>query len=119
MDGMPRAKFDVMGALEFSDGAWVRDIPSALKKSDIENEANYSKTKTVAEIEAALNEGNSVVASVKDGQQASHAVVVDRIENGNVVIRDPLPEGKGSVYSIPAGEFETANTGSVVISKNE
>lgn len=114
--GKEQPNFYIKGALDFDGGAYVRDIPSALEKLGVENKAEYSKTRTITEIQKELDNGNSAIASVNDGQ-GGHAVVIDRIENGNVVIRDPLPVGQGSSYSVPIEFFENANNGTVIIHK--
>ncbi|WP_128330259.1 hypothetical protein [Apibacter sp. HY039] len=36
----------------------------------------------------------------------AHAIVVDKIKNGRVYVRDPLPQFQGSSYSIFLEDFE-------------
>lgn len=109
--------YDIEGALKWDEnGAFVRDIPEALKDLGMENKADYSANRSISEIDAATKNGDGVIASVDNGQGA-HAVVIDRVEDGRVVIRDPLPIDQGSVYSISIEDFEVAHKGSVIIEK--
>ncbi len=34
-----------------------------------------------------------------------HALVVDRIANGTVYLRDPLPVTQGSAFAVPLSDF--------------
>lgn len=72
------------------------------------------------QLKIGLENGNSAVVSVNNGQGA-HSVIIDRIENGQVTVRDPLPINRGSSYTIPEKTFQDAwgrfenQTGKVVI----
>ena len=104
-------------------GSNIFNIPEALNKMGIENiEANKSAM-TIDQLEIALSDGRSAIVSVNNGN-GGHAIIVDGINNGQVTIRDPLPIGKGSSYTISTSEFETAwgrfnGQGKVVILTNK
>lgn len=37
----------------------------------------------------------------------SHALIIDKIQKGQVHLRDPLPQGKGSSYSVSQKNFNS------------
>ena len=47
-----------------------------------------------------------------------HAVLLEKIENGNVFLRDPLPLNQGSSYSISIEDFNKIFNDKAVIIKN-
>ncbi len=47
------------------------------------------------------------VVSIATDEFGAHAVVVDKIENGRVFVRDPLPLYQGSSYSVALEDFKT------------
>jgi hypothetical protein len=90
------------------EGARILDIPEALYA--IRQEKNvvtktYKKIKLDKLVEL-LKNGDSAIVSVGDDIRGSHAIIVDAIENGKVIIRDPLPINSGSSYSIDILEFD-------------
>ncbi len=46
------------------------------------------------------------IVSVGNSELGYHAIVVDKIEEGRVYVRDPLPLNNGSSYSVPIEDFE-------------
>ncbi len=65
-----------------------------------------------------MEEGNKAIVSVYTRDLGHHAIVVDKIENGKVFVRDPLPINAGSSYSIELEDFERLFEERVVIIKN-
>ncbi|XZF16151.1 SpvB/TcaC N-terminal domain-containing protein [Chitinophagaceae bacterium MMS25-I14] len=113
--GIEMPSYELEGALNHDrNGALVRDIPKAIQELGVDLNAEY-KAMSISEMQEALNSGNRVIGSVNDGR-GGHAVVIDAISDGSVTVRDPLPVGQGSVYSVPIEVFSRANTGTVVIS---
>ncbi|WP_164875313.1 cysteine peptidase family C39 domain-containing protein [Apibacter raozihei] len=97
-------------------------IPKAIENLGLDINTTSGKV-SYEQLKTGLENGNSAVVSVNDGQGA-HSVIIDRIENGQVTVRDPLPIGEGSSYTIPTSEFETAwgrfnGQGKVVIITNK
>lgn len=97
-------------------------IPKAIENLGLDITTTSGKV-SYEQLKTGLENGNLAVVSVNDGQGA-HAIIVDGINNGLVTIRDPLPIGKGSSYTISTSEFETAwgrfnGQGKVVILTNK
>ena len=92
-------------------GASIMRIPNALSDMGI-------NTKAVAKVGINLNEisnsKNPTIVSVHIPGKGAHAVIVDKIENGQVYIRDPLPKGVGTSYSISDKQFSERFTGRAV-----
>ena len=69
---------------------------------------------SLAGLEAGLAGGRSAMVSVTIPGIGRHAMVVDRIANGMVFLRDPLPVAQGSSFAVPIGEFLRMWTGRLV-----
>jgi hypothetical protein len=69
---------------------------------------------TLAQLEAALAGGRSAMVGVNIPSIGRHAMVVDRIANGTVFLRDPLPVAQGSSFAMPLREFLSVWTGRLV-----
>lgn len=95
-------------------GAAISDIPNAIKSLEIDGlslinrAAKTDKNINFNTLEKLIKSGNKkAVVSVRTIDLGAHAVVVDKIENGRVFVRDPLPLNAGSYYSIDVKDFET------------
>jgi hypothetical protein len=53
-----------------------------------------------------LQDGDKAVVSISTEEFGSHAVLIDKIENSKVIIRDPLPKDVGSSYSVSLEDFD-------------
>lgn len=60
---------------------------------------------TIVELEAGLASGRSAMVGVNVSGLGRHAMVVDRIAEGRVFLRDPLPLAQGSSFSMPIRDF--------------
>jgi len=69
---------------------------------------------TLAQLEAAVVGGRSAIVSVNVPTIGKHAMVVDRIADGIIYLRDPLPLLEGSSFAIPVHEFVFVWTGRLV-----
>jgi|GEM_PF-1956536 len=96
------------------DGANILDIPNALKNDRIEGLKFISrggpKDKNIT-FNTLLKqfkriENKKIIVSVRGEDIGAHAVVVDKIEDNRIFLRDPLPLNQGSSYSITIDEFE-------------
>jgi ABC-type bacteriocin/lantibiotic exporter with double-glycine peptidase domain len=94
------------------NGANILDIPTALENAYIDGVqtiargAKSDKNVTFSTLQKALKTGNKkAVVSVKTKDFGAHAVVVNKIENGRVFVRDPLPLNVGSSYSVSVNDF--------------
>lgn len=98
-------------------GARMWEVPQAIKRLNIPVSRNnlitnvsFNIAGTITNVENALNNGNRVIASMRQGMDY-HAVVVDTITESRVTIRDP---GIGSTVSMPRSHFESQFTGRMV-----
>jgi hypothetical protein len=106
-------------------GASILDIPDVLKNTyldDIKTIARGGKKDInvkLSTLESALKTGKKkAVVSVVTEDFGAHAVIVDKIENGRVFVRDPLPLYQGSSYSTTVEDFaEVFNRKFVTIKK--
>ena len=85
------------------DGSSIANIPDVLRQFGSIREYSYSRNFTVEELRK-RTAVHSVIAIVKAGN-AFHALIVDAILADVVLIRDPLPEGRGSSYGVPLAVF--------------
>ena len=114
-------RIDLIHALEqnFGNGVDMLNIPKAIENLGLDITTTSGKV-SYEQLKTGLENGNSAVVSVNDGQ-AAHSVIIDRIENGQVTVRDPLPINGGSLYTIPEKTFQDVwrkfknQTGKVVI----
>ena len=79
--------------------------------------ANDSKATMKELITQLKKNGRKAVVSVYDETFKGHAIVVDKIENGRVFVRDPLPINVGSSYSVAIEDFEQVFNRKFVILK--
>ncbi len=71
-------------------------------------------TASLAELEAGLAGGRSAIVGMNIPSLGRHAMVVDRIVNGTVFLRDPLPVAQGSSFAMPLSEFLSFWSGRLV-----
>lgn len=65
-----------------------------------------------------LEDGDKAIISIGTKKFGSHAVVLEKIENGKVFLRDPLPMNKGASYTMKLEDFkEMFNEKAVIIKK--
>ncbi|MDR6968500.1 hypothetical protein J2X31_002523 [Flavobacterium arsenatis] len=118
-----RMVLDDLGIVKYEDtleavlktdknGANILDIPKALENAYIEGVQTIARGSkkdinvTFTTLENALKTGNKkAVVSVKTKDFGAHAIVVNKIENGRVFVRDPLPLNIGSSYSVSIDDF--------------
>lgn len=99
------------------NGVSVAKVPEALSKLGIETNVEARPNITIDEIANSVSDGKSVIASVNVPGKGPHAIVVDGVSDGQVIIRDPLPMGQGSSYSVFVNDFKSFFTGRGVIFK--
>lgn len=96
------------------DGANLSNIPDALnrigKACDVPELSGFTfaSNRTTEELVSALDGGPVGATIISDSLGGEHAVVIDKIEGGSVFLRDPLPVGSGSSYSVPLDRFIAA-----------
>jgi len=88
-------------------GGRLSDATNALRASNVP--ADLHDDMSVASLERATANGPAIAAG------EGHAVVVDRIADGLVYVRDPEPSGIGSSYAVPLDRFTGWWNGSAVV----
>jgi len=96
------------GALNTTkDGARIKDIPDALYNSYIDDVvAIFEDDIELLELLEKLTDGDKAIISIGTREFGSHAVVLEKIENGKVFLRDPLPMNQGTSYTMKIEDFE-------------
>jgi len=64
-----------------------------------------------------METGDKAIVSIYTEGLGHHAVLLDDIIDGRVIIRDPLPINQGSSYSVSIQEFEKLFKKNAVIIK--
>jgi ABC-type bacteriocin/lantibiotic exporter with double-glycine peptidase domain len=87
-------------ALETDRGAYLSAVPETLRQFGLPGYV-YDPALSLAELQASTAKGPAIVAvKRRPGDVDAHALVIDRIVEQSVSIRDPLPEGTGSAYQV-------------------
>jgi ABC-type bacteriocin/lantibiotic exporter with double-glycine peptidase domain len=91
-----------------ANGASILDIPEALyqKRLDDAVTAIAEKDINLFKLIENLKEGDKAIVSIGTDQFGNHAVVLEKVENGKVFLRDPLPRNRGTSYTISIEDFE-------------
>ncbi len=101
------------------NGARILDIPSALHHSYIDDVVTQiEKGIPLDKLLSKLESGDKAIVSIYTKDAGYHAVLIDDVIDGRVIIRDPLPMNQGSSYSCAIEEFEELfNMNAVIIKK--
>jgi hypothetical protein len=96
-----------------ASGTSVRNLQKLVDEMPELSGATVRANAAVSDVvELAAN--GPVAVNITHSTYGSHAVIVDGIQDGRVLIRDPLPEGLGSSYSMDLADFEGLFGGSIV-----
>lgn len=95
-----------------ADGARITVIPTALKLLNLDFlkplvKGGFKGGGKFKEFIKNFKKGQRAIVSVSTDEFGPHALLVDKIENGRVFIRDPEPKNFGSSYSVSLEDFET------------
>ncbi|WP_343640916.1 cysteine peptidase family C39 domain-containing protein [Chryseobacterium sp.] len=103
-----------------ANGASILDIPEALYFKRLEDqvtaiaEGDIKFTKLLEKLE----DGDKAIVSLRTDEFKGHAVVLEKVEDGKVFLRDPLPMNQGASYSMKIEDFkEIFNRKAVIIKK--
>jgi hypothetical protein len=112
--GVVLSEQTVAAALETTAGG-----ANVLKSAEVLDALGVSGGKafpsaSLADLEAGLAGGRSAVVGVDLPGLGRHAMVVDKIADGAVLLRDPLPLGQGSSFAMPLSEFQQVWSGRLV-----
>lgn len=101
-------------------GASILDIPEALYFKRLEDEViaiaegDIKFTKLLEKLE----DGDKAIVSLRTDEFKGHAVVLEKVEDGKVFLRDPLPMSQGASYSMKIEDFKKIfNRKAVIIKK--
>jgi hypothetical protein len=102
-----------------SKGASILDIPEALYQKRLDEIVTVVEKKIdLSDLMKALKEGDKAIVSVGTKKLGAHPMVLEKIENGKVFLRDPLPINKGACYIVSLEEFKGIfNQKAVIIKK--
>jgi hypothetical protein len=93
-------------------GANILDIAPGMKNDYLDSIETITRggKKDIVSVNALekllKKDGRKAIVSVATDEFGAHAVVVDKIENGRVFLRDPLPLYQGSSYSVSLEDFK-------------
>lgn len=103
-----------------SNGASILDIPEALYFKRLEDEVTAIAEKDIkfSKLLEKLEDGDKAIISLYKSEFGYHAVVLEKVENGQVLLRDPLPMNQGTSYSMKIEDFKSIfNKKAVIIKK--
>ncbi|WP_185146896.1 cysteine peptidase family C39 domain-containing protein [Chryseobacterium echinoideorum] len=91
-----------------ANGASILDIPDALYFKRLEDEVTAISESKIAlpKLLEKLQDGDKAIISIGTREFGSHAVVLEKVENGKVFLRDPLPMNQGTSYSMKMEDFK-------------
>lgn len=101
------------------DGARIKDIPDALYNSYLDDVvAIYEEKIKFSKLLEKLDVEDKAIVSVGTNEFKGHAMVLEKVENGKVFLRDPLPIHQGASYTMSLKDFEKIfNDKAVIIKK--
>ena len=108
---VPEAYIRNVADVDAMQGGYLSKIPDALNELGLQNPPyTYGTNLTIDDLTNATSTGDSAIVSI-DAAGGPHAVVVDGIDNGMVLIRDPA----GSDYQVTVADFIKLWNGRAVI----
>ncbi|WP_394674821.1 cysteine peptidase family C39 domain-containing protein [uncultured Chryseobacterium sp.] len=101
------------------EGASILNIPKALYNSYLEEVVTIAESKiTLPKLLEKLEDGDKAIISIGTEEFNGHAVVLEKVENETVFLRDPLPMNQGASYSIKLDDLKQIfNKKAVIIKK--
>ena len=108
---VPEAYVRSTANVDAIEGGYLKDVPEALNKLGLDTPYTYGTNLTIDELGTATANGDLAIASVSFPGGGLHAVVVDGVEDGMVLIRDPA----GSTYEVTIQDFLQQWDGKAVI----
>ncbi|WP_426481198.1 cysteine peptidase family C39 domain-containing protein [Chryseobacterium sp. R2ACT005] len=103
-----------------ANGASILDIPEALYFKRLEDQVTAIAEKDIkfSKLLEKLEDGDKAIVSLRTDEFKGHAVVLEKVEDGKVFLRDPLPMKQGASYSMNIEDFEKIfNDKAVIIKK--
>lgn len=89
-------------------GASLLDIPKALKSLGISNKIRVAvfEKHSLQKLAENMKPNKIAIVSMEIDEATNHALIIDKISNGRVYLRDPLPLAWGSSYHVSYSEFK-------------
>jgi hypothetical protein len=94
-------------ATDFKGTAIVR-IPEVLREKGMPITYHYRKDLTIDDLRESVESFPAIAMVRAKGDDDFHALIVEGVTDTSVNIRDPLPEGTGSAYSLSLALFLSA-----------
>ncbi|MDQ2717144.1 MAG: cysteine peptidase family C39 domain-containing protein [Chloroflexota bacterium] len=109
---LPEAYIRDAANIDANDGGLLSDNPDALQSLGLPTQYTFEQNVSIDELTTATNGGRPAIASISTGVPGgAHAVVIDGVENGEVLIRDPL----GESYKVSIENFLKLWNGKAVL----
>ena len=109
---VPEAYVRGVADVDTIQGGYLSKVPDALNKLGLANPPyTFGTNLTIDDLTNATSTGDSAIVSINAPVAGLHAVVVDGVENGMVLIRDPA----GSEYQVTIANFLKLWNGKAVI----
>ncbi|HEX7846212.1 MAG TPA: cysteine peptidase family C39 domain-containing protein [Chitinophagaceae bacterium] len=103
------------------EGARLMDVSNALKKLRIFRKLKVKPLYniTLDALLSKLKKGDVAIVSIRIDDAYNHAMIVDKIADRKVYLRDPLPLTWGSSYSVSFDNFENSFNKQCIIFKSK
>ena len=89
-----------------ADGTYLSKVPNGLKDLGFNGTAIYRDDYDINALKRSVQNGETVIITVRTKSGGSHAVVVDGFTENRVIIRDPWPMDVGNSYTVPINKLD-------------
>jgi hypothetical protein len=89
-------------------GSIVARIPGILRERGLPIRYGYRRDLTLDDLQESVEHFPAIALVSVKGSEDFHALIVERVDDRFVQIRDPLPEGVGSAYRLSLALFLSA-----------
>lgn len=114
-DDYPETWLREAAKVEPNEGTLLQNAVDALDQYGVTS--RYESNLSVETLEATTKDRSAIVTVKTLTTGGEHALIVDGVEDGYTLIRDPLPAGQGTAYKVKTETFTNAWTGKAVIIK--
>ena len=103
--GIELPESDIRAVLEVDGGAYISTLPEALRLCGLTITYQYRNDLTIDDLRLALQRGPAVAFVARPREKAGHALLIEKITERRVCLRDPLPELEGKAYQVALIDF--------------
>lgn len=104
--GIEQPESWLSAALETQGGALLSKLSKVLNEDfALPRRYEWRNDLTFEDLKRAAEKARAVVSVKRKGDDFGHALVIDRIINNEVRLRDPLPIGQGKSYAVAFDKF--------------